>query len=635
MTFRDKFITWINNSYSSKAVIALASLSYIIQSWIYSQNQESFLDEGYYLLKGYLFASGKYSPFQEFGTWTNKMPLSFLIPGYVQKYFGPGLYTGRIFVFILAVLILVGMLIIGYRLGGKLGGVLAAVLLAINPAVLKIYNMVLSEVLIVFLLVASFVLIIGNNRQLWQILLGSFLIGIIPVTRINLLPVLPLMIIYIFWENGYNKGFYGLLASMVPFIGVNLAFWPEILQLWAKWIPEGLSQFIDGWRKNLIDTVGLHDNQRTIVQRFLAFIEGIRYHFPALMGIFTSWCLWPKKWPNRSNQRLAIFLSALFSVLFIAHFWASILQNSNIFAFSVYVSYFEFIGILILIITIADWNYELGLISRMLIVIGIASVSFGIAYSVSTESNIYGQVVKGLLLKKRVWFQDGGFVLGPGKWWEVLSSKFGWEFSTTLKIIGIVLFIIIVLALLGVLTYFLNFHVISKNGSKKNQYLPQVLVIFLGLGILFTPTDILGGGKHNYDCQIGVIKTYDTAVDEISPYVNRGSHVFWIGSGTQPVLLGLIEKRGIEIFPQQLNSQYSFRFGGDVDQLARWGFWNTELAQEWINISDILLLENQALTGWFEPVYSLVDLADFEKVGETSMIGCDERQRLFIYRKSQ
>ncbi len=86
-------------------------------------------------------------------------------------------------------------------------------------------------------------------------------------------------------------------------------------------------------------------------------------------------------------------------------------------------------------------------------------------------------------------------------------------------------------------------------------------------------------------------------MDEISNYIDSGNHVFWIGSGTQSVLLGLMVERGIEIFPQQLNSQYSFRFGGNADQLARWGFWNTALAQEWINGSEILLLEKQALFG--------------------------------------
>jgi hypothetical protein len=74
------------------AVISFGGfLAYILQVFCYAHSQDSVLDEGLYLLKGYLFASGKYSPYQAYGPWTNKMPLSFLIPGYVQKVFGPGL----------------------------------------------------------------------------------------------------------------------------------------------------------------------------------------------------------------------------------------------------------------------------------------------------------------------------------------------------------------------------------------------------------------------------------------------------------------------------------------------------------------------------------------------------------------
>ena len=54
-------------------------------------------DESMYLYKGYLFATGRYQPFEDFGPWTNQLPVSFLIPGYIQKWFGPGMRTGRMY----------------------------------------------------------------------------------------------------------------------------------------------------------------------------------------------------------------------------------------------------------------------------------------------------------------------------------------------------------------------------------------------------------------------------------------------------------------------------------------------------------------------------------------------------------
>ena len=636
MKLKDKVINWINTtSYLPQVLIGLAGISYIIQVWIYSQKQESFLDEGFYLLKGYLFASGRYTPFQEYGTLTNKMPLAFLIPGYIQKVFGPGLFTGRLYAFFLSIFILIGVITLGKRLGGKWGGPLAAVLMALNPANLKIYSMMLSEVLIVFLLVMTLLLVLGKDRPLWQILAGSFLAGIIPVTRINLFPVLPMVIIYLFWEHGSRKGIYGLLVSMIPFIGVQLIYWPEIIQQWAKWIPKGLFQTLDAWKLNFGDAIELHKPERTLLNRYLAFVEGIRFHFPAVMGVFTVICLWPKKWSDRSQHRLAVFLIALFFMLFLAHFGASILQNFNIYAFSVYLSFFDILGIFLVISTWADWNYEPPFWKRLFIGLGIGFVSLGIAYTASGEETLYGIGIKKLLQKNALTFEGGNVEFASWRWWEVLNSRLGWNFSTSLKITVIVLLIFIVLIITVVISTLLNRLFRDNKDVPTKLSIPHILVVFLGIGILSSPTDILGGGRQLYDCQIGVIQTYDDAVDNISKFVEHGNQVFWIGSDTQPVLLGLVEEKDIQLFPQQLNSQYSFRLGGNSDQLARAGFWNPSLAQEWINGSQVLLFEEQALSGWFNTVYPLIDLEEFEKVGETSIIGCSAEQRISIYRRSQ
>src|ERR1044071_8781195 len=92
---------------------------YIAQSWYFVNSLDSIGDEGSYLYKGYMFARGDYAPFQEYTFWTNKAPLAFLIPGYIQLWFGPGLRVGREFAIILSVLILLGVWITARRLGGK------------------------------------------------------------------------------------------------------------------------------------------------------------------------------------------------------------------------------------------------------------------------------------------------------------------------------------------------------------------------------------------------------------------------------------------------------------------------------------------------------------------------------------
>jgi hypothetical protein len=69
--------------------------------------------------------------------------------------------------------------------------------------------------------------------------------------------------------------------------------------------------------------------------------------------------------------------------------------------------------------------------------------------------------------------------------------------------------------------------------------------------------------------------------------------------------------------------------------LARRGFWNEDLAQEWIDQADTLLFEEQSYTGWFVPILPYINLDDFVQVGATSPTGCSADERILIYQKDQ
>jgi hypothetical protein len=91
-------------------LLALAAgLVYLFQSWGYAHSLESVLDEGAYLYKGYAFVTGQYRIYQDYGFWSNHMPLDFYIEGNVQSIFGPGLRTGRYFAFFARMLMLLGL----------------------------------------------------------------------------------------------------------------------------------------------------------------------------------------------------------------------------------------------------------------------------------------------------------------------------------------------------------------------------------------------------------------------------------------------------------------------------------------------------------------------------------------------
>ena len=182
----------------AEALAFLGGVAYFIQTWVYAHAQDSVLDEGLYLLKGLFFVSGEYQPFQPYGVWTNHMPFSFLIPGYFQTLFGPGLRAGRYFAIGIGILFVLGAWVVARRLGGRWWAACGVFAIAMNPALIKTYSVVASQGLVACLLVWVLVFVVGDDRPRWQIIFGAALASVLALTRLNMTPVLMFVLIYIF-----------------------------------------------------------------------------------------------------------------------------------------------------------------------------------------------------------------------------------------------------------------------------------------------------------------------------------------------------------------------------------------------------------------------------------------------------
>ena len=139
------FFRRLNESPLPANLLSIAGLAlYAMQLWTFAHSQLSVLDEGLYLYKGWLFASGRYNPFQDYGAWTNQMPLAFLIPGWVQLLFGVGLRTGRMLAILLGLLMLIGLWLTARRLGGAWVAAGCVMVMALNPAAERMYALATS-----------------------------------------------------------------------------------------------------------------------------------------------------------------------------------------------------------------------------------------------------------------------------------------------------------------------------------------------------------------------------------------------------------------------------------------------------------------------------------------------------------
>ena len=63
-----KVLRWenrVSHTLVAEGLALLGGFVYLYQSWLYAHTQNSVLDEGSYLVKGFLFATGKYWPYQD------------------------------------------------------------------------------------------------------------------------------------------------------------------------------------------------------------------------------------------------------------------------------------------------------------------------------------------------------------------------------------------------------------------------------------------------------------------------------------------------------------------------------------------------------------------------------------------
>jgi hypothetical protein len=617
-----------------RIVAFLGGLWYLVQSWRFAHTQSSVLDEGLYLYKGWLYASGTYTPFQNYGPWSNHMPLSFLLPGWAQAIFGPGLLTGRMFALALGLLSLLGVWLLVRRISvGTQHSTLLQVWLpslavwaiALNPAIIKVFSIQASQGLAACLVIWALVGILGPAQKPWQIWLGAILLGAIPLTRINLLPILPLGILYLYWEHGKSRGTQALLLAAAVFFGLHALYWPNILRMWVGYFPREYTPFFDAFRRapgalpSWTPTMGFDG-------RWRSFWQGLRFHFLALMGVVSLLLFWPKKW-QAPHKKTVVFLLINFAVLFGLHAWAALGQSYCVFCFTPYLSFFSLTGLILFAAALPALEWQRP--PRWLITLLIFGLAIGIGhnladslgYELIRESTVVGWLKSDIP-------RTGGE--GTIPLWGFIENRWGWDFEASVTQ-GFRFMRALLTSGLGILTAFLIVSLSKYLPSHQPPRAPARLwSTFLIAGLLLSPTTALGGGYTTYDCSGDVLEAYATAGAYLDQQIPRGSHIYW-ETGDSPVPLLYLNE--IEIYPPQLNNGYSFKIGGAPDELVKFGHWNQELAEQWASEADVILLDNDAFDqdelSW---LIDIISTETFDNVPATNPLHpCQPDSRIHIF----
>jgi len=571
-----------------------------------------------------LFVKGVIRPFQDFGSIRQYAPLAYLIPGQIEAWFGNSLLTGRYFSVFCSMLMIVALWITVRRMRGEWWAACVIWGIALTPISIQIYSLALSEALVACILAWSLMLVLGENRPLWQIIVGAILAGIMGMTRQNLILVLPVLVGYIFWQHGKKAGLWALVSCLLPILIIHIIFWPNILQLWAIWIPSRLTPFLDAFRfPNSNNTL---TNGIDFQGRLLSFLSGFRFHYFTMIGFCITLFLWPKpsEWKSQVNRRAAGFLAALFLVLVLLHAWATvIITNPSVsctFCFTPYLSFFDIIVFFLIPVSISTWRKSVSKIVEYVIITFVLIISTGLGYA------SFDRFGPWLLNFKFPAFTRG---LNPSKWspfitiWDILANKFHQDYWTSRVKLSVAAGLIlgILFLILGWMGYKYGLKYKKINGY---SFGALTLNILLGLGVLLSP---LMGGTYRDDgiCKANIPGSYAQIGTTLNNIIPTNSLVYWSANTAVPLLYA----SNINIYIPQIYATSYFGQGGDSNLLLKQGFWNQELAKQWLAKADYIVSESD----WYQraDLKNNINITQYNTIQTVPANPCNPSSYLVIF----
>ncbi|HJQ14699.1 MAG TPA: glycosyltransferase family 39 protein [Anaerolineales bacterium] len=608
--------------YLFELIAILGLILYVVQSWYFVQSLDSIGDEGSYLYKGYMFARGDYYPFQEYTFWTNKAPLAFLIPGYIQLWFGPGLREARYFAMLVSVLMVIGVWVTARRLAGKAWAALAVWVVALSLAQISVYSEAVSQGLVACMLAWMFVLTLGENRPLWQLVLGSALAVLIVMTRQNMAVVPALLVGYIFWQYGARAGWWAFGTSAVLLIAFHLFYWPGILQIWAPWLPRSLTPFLNDFRvaAQLTQTNFVFD--ASPLSRLQSFATGMHDHFFIFLGSVSALILWPKRdaWKSSAQCKMAVFLGVTFFVLFLMHAWASLPTNNCVHCFSGYQTFYSSAGLFFIIVVFSNGvYYSKSRLFLLIITLLFFAATLGLYYYQNWGDWLLETVQVPRLNRLLRQGEFGTVPLG-----EIFTHTFGLSLDLQRRIASVVGGLFSGLALILLAWAFHRF-ALQTEWKKRYSLASVALACCLFVGTLFPVVRDKRPGEES--CSTNFLTYYEEAGRSFADLLPPGSALYWKGSGRHLAFMLYVDN--VKLFLPQIHAGGGY-VTGDTQQLLKLGRYNEELDAQWRQSADVLVIWETYLTREFR---DFLDQPAYERVpfDMGNLAQCEDV--LLVYRK--
>jgi hypothetical protein len=166
------------------------------------------------------------------------------------------------------------------------------------------------------------------------------------------------------------------------------------------------------------------------------------------------------------------------------------------------------------------------------------------------------------------------------------GNKLGWTFKQLSKAGGVILWLLFIFV--PILAQMIRYFYRRKNlGSIWSTNLLPGITAFL-IVLLSITTIVFGNLYRDYDCGKDAISANEIVGSYLEEKIPVNSRVYW-GVGRAPIPMLYLPNR--DIFPPQLNGDYTFMLQGDSQELLRYGYWDKTTSQNWLMIADYVLFE--------------------------------------------
>ena len=597
-------------------VAVLGAAFFLVRALRFSQATPTIVwDESMYPYKGWLFAIGRYRPFEDFGPWTNQMPVAFLVPGYIQKWFGPGMAVARTYAVAVGMLTVLGVWLAVKRTSNVWWAAAAVWVMALNSSYVQVFSQTFSQGLVSLFFAWMLFFGLGDWRPNWSLALAAFLAALAGMARINVLPALPLFVLYVFWQHGKRAGWIALAAGMLPVVFFHIAYWPDILKIWAYWIPPQIfpwiMEFRSPWREIFVPegfswwpiSTWLHNPDHLAWVGIRSFWQAVRGNFVIIFGVITGLLLYA--WRGKSTEthlspahkRQIIFLAGTFWSLFLVHLWAANGKSCQFVCFPGYILFFFVFGLVLIPMTAAAWKKDMPVWGQALVFVFLFALLLTLEFNLNSPYlNFRYDLIRNTFDLQIPRIKDGHLLNDTAPLWQLLENKFGFDHYPLRRYVlneagAITLLHWLKIGAIVLLGLPLAYRLAKKRAWISSNFGRFALLGTLLLGFGFSYGHFFGDVLISDTCDDSVVASYEQVGEELSAYLSDGDQVYYRVKAN----MLLLELPAVEIYPPQLNFLYTFVDdpSADPETLTRFVWWNQALKETWLQEADYILVENR------------------------------------------